>query len=613
MKTFLAIISKQNEIAPYTLDKINIVASRSLACVPGDYTMESWKSPSNRVILCTFYNEPLLDVNCSLWSTETSAFTIAGYINSNLDKLSDTMLNKCPDESARQRAISNTNGLYSACFADGDEDNITVWNTITRIEPVYWTENDKYIIVSNKALLAHLLSEGSRTPKYDIINLGYFTNNGYYNGECTPYKGIKVLTPNSMLKISPMGAKVQVLSSLDEEELLIEPDNVFYDELTAAFIETFLPLRKHKAEIYVDLTGGRDSRLIAAALKYINIDFKAFTNGFPEHPDVVIADRVAHALNATHSVNVPQTQKDGLEEYLTVDILKRTRDTLFITDGMLSLYEHMKRCSQFLSNIINVKGNGGEVLRGGFASSTKNYDIKNIKELCFRKFFYYAAFLCDEAKRTCMDSLNNWIDAQPRWFSSADFGAQYFLDYDNGRWSATERAGTASWNYLYQPFFDNKLIEMVQRVRCNYLIDEKLVYNLLKRLAPELVDVPFDNSRWRFEANGPRAGEEALWEKRAPLKGVLNTRSAFNWRCTCLSDMKDVFYEQIFNSKVAEDIFEVVKRESVLRLFDSSRKPCGISGIDGFLWNLYSTSVLLSNEWLNDFGNSKIVKIKVPN
>lgn len=61
-----------------------------------------------------------------------------------------------------------------------------------------------------------------------------------------------------------------------------------------------------------------------------------------------------------------------------------------------------------------------------------------------------------------------------------------------------------------------------------------------------------------------------------------------------------------------QDLFQIVKQDKVKKLFDSPPPLDNSLEIDRFLWNLYSASVLLSNDWLNDTGSSKIAKIKVP-
>lgn len=612
MKTLLAVINKKNKIKPYMLDKINSIASRILPCVPGKYKSEIWQSPSEKIVLYSFTNERLTECGTNLWSAGGNSFTMAGYINCELEKFSDILLNKCRDESAREKVVHSTSGLYSACFVDGSKDIITVWNTVTRIEPVYWTENSEFIAVSNRALLAHLLCEDRETPNYEIINFGYFMNRGFYSCEYTPFKGVNILGPNFTLKVNSQGVKVQHSDSSEEEKAPRIPDARFCDEITSAFIDSLLPIKKHNVRIKADLTGGKDSRLIAAGLKYINANFETSTTGFLEHPDVVVAGMVAKALNIHHAVNIPEVSKNEPQEYLTCDIAERTRDTLFVSEGMISAYENIMRRNYFSSDVVKIGGNGGELLRGGYGRWMRNYDAKHIKEAFVKYFLPYSVFINNDPLKIYEEDLNHWIDAQPSWLSPGDFTTRYYMHYSFGRWSASARAGDTTGFYLYQPFFDSRLAEMAQEVHYDYKVSEQLIYNMLKRIAPELIDIPFSNQRWNFESDGPKPGEEDLWKRRTPITGTSNIKSSFNWRYTCLSDMKDVFYDQIFNSQSTEALFQIVKKEAVKQLFDSSERPDKRLEIDLFLWNLYSASVLLSNEWLNNTGSSKVVKVKIP-
>ncbi len=609
MKTFLGIINKKATVDAKLQARIKLTASRSLSFAPNTYQYEVWQSPSKKMALYNFTNEPYENYGPNLWSREKKAFTASGYFNAPLQVVSNKILNQSRSGEERKKAICSIGGLYAACFADGETDTITVWNTITRIIPVYWVENRDYLVVATRALFAHLLAEGRKLPEYNIMNLGYFLNNGYYNCEYTPYQNVKVLAPNTQLTLSLQGVYI---NPLDETDIQFEnPDAAFFDKLSNTLLESFQPVKKHSVKISLGITGGKDSRLMAALLKSADIDFETSTSGFPDEPEVLVGQMVAKALRIPHKVEIPVLQESDEEQYLTYDILARTRDCLFITDGMLSAYENTNRNKRFHSNKVRLGGHGGELLRGGFAKNMRNCDPNRVKEYFENRFLRYAFFYQFEPLKLYRQDLFDWLDSQPDWMKLYDFGAAYYLNYRCGRWSVAGVSALSTGHHFYAPFFEAKLIKMIQPLPSLYIVNEELVYNLMKRLAPELVDIPFYKQRWGFEAKKPLQGEEEEWRKRAPLLSN-NFKAGFDWRRTCLTDMREAFLEQIFHTSSSTKLFQIIKRDVVQQLFNNQLGAFNHTDLCPFLWHLYSAAVLLSNAWLNETGASRIVSIKVP-
>ena len=75
-----------------------------------------------------------------------------------------------------------------------------------------------------------------------------------------------------------------------------EPDQHFYRELTNLFLERLEPHVVSAKDLQFSVTGGQDSRLLAAALKALGIKFTARTTGLDNNPDVIIGKRVAASL-----------------------------------------------------------------------------------------------------------------------------------------------------------------------------------------------------------------------------------------------------------------------------------------------------------------------------
>ena len=76
--------------------------------------------------------------------------------------------------------------------------------------------------------------------------------------------------------------------------------------VAAALVEAVGPLGERGVPVELSLTGGKDSRLIAAALTAAEVPFRARTHGFASHPDVIVAAMIASRLGIEHVVTEPR-------------------------------------------------------------------------------------------------------------------------------------------------------------------------------------------------------------------------------------------------------------------------------------------------------------------
>jgi asparagine synthase (glutamine-hydrolysing) len=76
--------------------------------------------------------------------------------------------------------------------------------------------------------------------------------------------------------------------------------------VAGALTEAVRPPGGTDAPVELSLTGGKDSRLVAAALTAARVPFRARTHGFADHPDGVVAGLIAGRLGVEHTVTRPR-------------------------------------------------------------------------------------------------------------------------------------------------------------------------------------------------------------------------------------------------------------------------------------------------------------------
>jgi asparagine synthetase B (glutamine-hydrolysing) len=586
MNMFLAVTAKKNSVEQQVIDDIFIHSGKYMFFPNDEHTIQHWRTETGISHLFCFSNE----INPNALRADHKSIIVCGYVNNTSDL---KMLFSQKSDATRNQIVSHLQGLYSLCFVDELTETIHIWNTITRIVPVYWCENDRYIFACNKALPIHLLAHGQEMPVYDFNYAGSYLNTGFYT-EGTPFLGVQVLPPNSSLIIRPDGIHLSEIDNIFQQMFAEEPDERYYDELAQSLLNAFSVVKKHDQEIRCGITGGKDSRLIAAILKYIGAKVSTYTNGFDEHPDVIIGQQVANNLGLPHSINRPNMQAFQGIEKITIDIHQRAITTLRLSDGMLSAYENISDMGSF-KNVISLGGNGGELLKGGFAHSLREHNYESMITFFQSRMLGYNEILINNYRTKLQLEVDQWIKNQLE-LTPTEILEKSYLFYRAGRWSAAARMSYNMSFHSVMPFFDSVFVKHLMKCQSFYRVYDHVGYNLLNRFAPELLGVPFFNQSWKFK--NPHTKPPVKYSPDHP-------RSSFNWRETCLTDMKPAFHEQIFKTA---SVFDIVDRNKVESIF--AAKPD--LRFNQFLWNLFTYCMLLSNQWLSPVKTHCNVTITVP-
>lgn len=529
-------------------------------------------------------------------------FGLSGYLTEEETPVFEQLVNS----KKRDSMISKLSGVFSLALYDTLSNTFTAWNNITRVEPVYWYESENIIVVGTKAVLVHMVGAGLNKPEYDIEAFTSFLNNGFYCDDSIPFKGVQVLDANSKLCVYDQKIKISPIDDIFSKLYSEEPSHELYDRITEDFLDSFKVIKKHDNKYTMGLTGGKDSRLIIAALNKLGLDVNTHTNGYDDTPDVVVAKEIAKLLGVQHEVKQPSTSTDS---YLDLNIYSRTVNSIRNTEGMLYAYENLSGIkTEFNKSKVSLGGQGGELLRGGYAKNRNFTSKEQLYQFLKNVFGKYPDLIKPDAMSKYYGFLSSYIEKQEMSHSN-DILNKFFLDFRCGRWSGSSRSAYTMGYYSYAPFFDSKLIRSVSLLQTRFGSSEELIYNILLRLKPELTQLPFANDRWAFEKNNPYSRYDIEgWMRRQPIYSKTK-RGAFNWRKDILSNFKDEFYQVIFSNENSS-LFDIVDKPKVRSLFDL--KGTGHHKYDYFLWSAYTSSILLSNQWYGEIKSRPKARIEVP-
>jgi hypothetical protein len=462
---------------------------------------------------------------------------------------------------------------------------------LTRVDPVYLAEAGGAVVVSDRASWAAAVTGRIGDPDPSMV--GAFLSLGYPVGAATPFRGVRALGGDRVLRLAD--GRLTVARARPEEEPPAGPDRV-----AAALTEAVRPLGEADAPVELSLTGGKDSRLVVAALTAARVPFLARTHGFAGHPDVVVAGLIAGQLGVAHTVTQPRPP--GVPD--EADVLGRLRAAVLVSDGMLSAFENVGWPDpRTAGGPVQAGGHGGELLRGGYAQvawrppaaapgaagaagaaavpgAAAALSAAAAAELFRRMTTRRLSLLRPGPARAYLASLAPSAAALARGpLAALD---DFYLVNRAGRWSAAARQAYLLRSPLNQPLFADRVVRAARAVPLRDRMSDRLHRDVLAMLCPGLLGIPLAGTGWHGE---PRTPATVLTAPPGP--------AVADWRRDYGEAVAGFLRGYVLDHDEASPVFGIVRRraaEHLLRPPQADRHGA---------WALASLAALLSGDWLN--------------
>jgi asparagine synthase (glutamine-hydrolysing) len=425
--------------------------------------------------------------------------------------------------------------------------------TLTRVDPVYVAEIPGAVILSDRATWAAWTA--NRLGDHDPLFAGALLNPGFPLGSVTPFQAVSALAPATTVHVLN-GA---LTAAAADGGAGTEPSAA---AVAAALVDAVAPLHDVGEPIELSLTGGKDSRLVAAALVAAGIPVRSRTHGFADHPDVVIGAEVARRLGIEHEVRVPTTPGQK------VDVLGRIRATVLVADGMLSAFENVGRPDPAVSPVTTAGGHGGELLRGGYAETAAGRRATGLRgaEVLRRLTTRNLGLLRRGTAARYVASLTPWTGALAR--APLQALDDFYLVNRAGRWSAAARQAYLLRETLAQPLFDERVVRAARAVPLPVRTSGELSRAVLAELSPALTDVPL-------------AGKAPAGERPA----------SFDWRRQYGDEIASFLRDYTLGLGTSGGLFDVVNRSAAEKALTPPH------GDRATVWALATLACLLSHDY----------------
>jgi hypothetical protein len=487
---------------------------------------------------------------------------------------------QAPDERAALLCWpASTQGRSHAGTIWPDGTGLHARTGLTRVDPVYLAEVPGAVVVSDRAAWAAAVT--GRLGEPDPVMVAAFLSLGYPVGAATPFRGVRALGAQQRLTIT--GGRAVAAAAPEQGA-----GAGSHEQVADALADAVRPLGEAGAPVELSLTGGKDSRLIAAALTAAKVPFTARTHGFAGHPDVIVAAMIASRLGVEHVVTEPRaaTPEQAPDE---ADLLARLRSAVLVSDGMLSAFENVGRPDpQVTTEPVQTGGHGGELLRGGYAPAAwtqrkapRAWSEARGAELFRRMVTRRLGLLRPAAAGEYLASLAPFAAALPRGpLRTLD---DFYLTNRAGRWSAAARQGYLIREPLVQPFFSDRVVRAARAVPLPDRITDRLHCGVLAALCPDLLDLPLAGSGWK---SGPRTPPV----RAAATAGPAGTS---DWRRAYGDQMARLLRDYALDLGASGGMFDLVRRPAAERALRPPQQDAHAA------WALATLAALLSGDWLN--------------
>lgn len=396
--------------------------------------------------------------------------------------------------------------------------------------PAYTAEMDDFYVISSRAgvvsdLCANLRKEGS---KFDLLGCRDLALQGHYLSRRTGFEGVQSSAVHEHIRVSAYG-----MTSSDWLKKCANPIDtrstsyqVVVDEVCNALVNSMRSFEG--SAMHLSITGGRDSRLLAAVLSNLpTIQVGTATSGVEENPDVVLGKRIAGILGWPHKVVPPKIQE---LHAVVEDPVARVIRTLDFHDCSTSAWDECPDYGSY-SDKPAMSGVGGEILRGGMTLIAKDKISPQEASQILRNTMCGGGFFTEDIQKESIESARPFLmGAVYDPYAALD---GYYHGQRNHRWVCNRRNGArVRWNAV-DPLLDNRVITCALNVPPEDRWTERLVFDVISRLCPALRDIPIEGERWRFERHKAHDNESSemknSWELRSSMKSNQAVRR-FDWR-----------------------------------------------------------------------------------
>lgn len=399
----------------------------------------------------------------------------------------------------------NLEGMYCIIRAVDSPAQLELLSDITGMEQVYYFHQDNLWLVSNSV---HLIKRIWKLNTLDPIGISLFLSTSWVWDDRTLLSDVRVV---------PAGQHWIWKEGSDEPErtCYFKPSDLachrnkknataHYKLLAANLSQVLRVMNQSFENTICALTGGRDTRFVAALLIHAGLPVQYYTFGEKSGTDAKIAKQIADTFSLDYKL-IDITASDVLDNWDQI-----CRKIVLQGDGMviIDVIPSMLSCQVLCNEHINIDlgGTGGELAKGFYSTPDLNlflggYDIAQMQNFLTKKVINDAGGIIRqeaiELSRNCMnDFVKQYCDYG---FSPNDIPDVFFLYSRLRRKRGSNKRVYMEFQDFFSPFITRAFIKAAFSIPAMQRYTEPFHYNLIRLLLPDLHSIPLDKGHWRSQ------------------------------------------------------------------------------------------------------------------
>jgi hypothetical protein len=246
----------------------------------------------------------------------------------------------------------------------------------------------------------------------------------------------------------------------------------------------------------VPVTGGRDSRVVLGAALRAGVEFSTTTGGDDASPDVQVGRRLAEAGGVPHSILAHDPHGSVWDDW------RRAAEIVDLTSsGTASLAD----AAGFPLGpregplVLWHSGQGGEIARAYYGSG-EGLGPRALIDRMTRLFLGHrpgrADVLSDGGRALVRDQIGEWVEQQlGTGVAPADVPDMFYLQRRMGTWAGPSHGCVEFVRDTTSPLWSRRLLSDELGLAAADRARQLFHLQVLQALAPELVDLPFEDGR----------------------------------------------------------------------------------------------------------------------
>jgi asparagine synthase (glutamine-hydrolysing) len=507
----------------------------------------------------------------------------------------------------------NLEGQFSIARVNDQLFCLELQTDILGYEQVYYFQQGSFWLISNSVLLIEQLC-GFRD--FDPLGVSLFLGTGWVGADRTLRSDIRVIPHGQKWIWNKDDVEPKKLSYYPASRLAHLPrfalNRSNIQNLADRMIQLCRNLCQSFDNIKCSLTGGRDSRLIAAMLISAGLPARYYTFGDPAGDDVRIAKQIARSFNLPYEV----------ETIISSDVIrewdKASWQSIRQGDGMRSLFliagilKNLRARTDCLDMLL--WGAAGEVARGcyfrpkDFFSRIDEVGVERL--LNAKRNMDFRGLIRKDGTELVREYIHNYvIQCLDDGFAPIDIPDVFEIYQGDGRRVGCNARGLMEARDVFSPYCSRFFLEAAFSIPAIQRYTEPLHYNLLKILQQKLHELPFDKESWRFQQPylnlfykyfAPKLDKSfgrisCLLSKRR-RKSTENpaTFNRFDWFEVKRKTIREICLDQNDSS-----LWNYVDRQKFEQIMDDDADPADRSGflILKVLYNISSLFYYDADEW----------------